>query len=674
MATPADKMKHNDVSEIEKDDKEFTFRRYKDGDHKHLPWQQEIFDADTTYKCPTYIHKTPPCQGSCPSGEDIRGWLNIVRGIEKPTGDTAWQEYAFRRATDANPFPSVMGRVCPAPCEDGCNRNEVEDYVGINSVEQFIGDYALTEKLTFAAGKDTGKKVAIIGAGPAGLAAAYQLRRKGHAVTVFDDHKEMGGMMRYGIPGYRTPRDVLDGEMDRIIAMGVEKRMNTRIGKDISIEQLEKDFDAVLFAIGAQSGRGLPVPGADASNCITGVAFLGAFNEGRLKTVAGKVIVIGGGDTSIDVASVARRLGKIEHINEKDRPENVILGHTAHDVIDIAKKQGADVLLMSRQPIENMNAAKHEIDDANREGVEILGSLSPVEVIMGDNGRAKALRVAKLDYSSGKAEVVEGSEYDIECDLIVAAIGQTGNMEGLEAFGNERGLIDADNHFQMSDRPGFFACGDIIRPHLLTTVIGQASVAAESIDHYMNHQEQLKRPKVDVHHFDLLEKLREFDLNPDEYHPEGDAKTRGIDRGLRGTAEDGSKLVGGFAIHNYEDRSGAEIIPSDELFLAHFEHELRNKRSESVPDAKEVLGHFEERMTGLTEEQTVAEAKRCMSCGMCFECDNCVIYCPQDAVHRTPKSETTMGRYVYTDYTRCIGCYICADVCPTGYIKMGMGD
>ena len=651
----------------------FTFRKFKDGDHEWKRMSDMIFEQDTTYKCPTYVHKTPPCQGSCPSGEDIRGWLNIVRGIEKPSGDTPWQEYAFRRSTDANPFPSVMGRVCPAPCQDGCNRNEVDDFVGINAVEQFIGDYALENKLGFEAGKDTGKKVAVIGAGPAGLAAAYQLRRMGHGVTVFDDHEEMGGMMRYGIPGYRTPRDVLDGEMDRIIAMGVEKRMNTRIGRDITVDQLEKDFDAVLFAIGAQNGRGLPVEGANAVNCLTGVAFLSAFNEGRLKGVAGKVVVVGGGDTSIDVASVARRIGSITNINENDRPENVVLGQTAHDAAAVAKREGAEVMLISRQPVENMNAAKHEIDDATREGVEIQGALNPVKVIIGEDGRAKALRVAKMDYSNGKGEVIEGSEFDIECDLIVSAIGQTGNLEGLEDLGNERGLMDADKHFQMSNRPGFFACGDIIRPHLLTTVIGQASVAADSIDHYLSHKEMGKRPKVDVHHFDLLNKLRETGLEPEHYSPAGDTHTRGIDRGVRGTSEQGS-AVGGFAIHNFEDRSFAEIVDATELFLGHFEFEERHKRHEDVPSADEVMGHFEERMKGLPEEEVKAEAERCMSCGMCFECDNCVIYCPQDAVHRTPKKESTMGRYVYTDYSRCIGCHICADVCPTGYIKMGLGD
>lgn len=660
MATPADKVK------------EHTFRRYKDGDDVANN-RERIFEADSSYKCPTYMHQTPPCQGSCPSGEDIRGWLNIVRGIEKPSGDMKWQEYAFRRSTEANPFPSIMGRVCPAPCEDGCNRNQVEDHVGINSVEQFIGDAALEAGLQFSAAADTGKKVAIIGGGPAGLAAAYQLRLLGHGCTVFDDHKELGGMMRYGIPGYRTPRDTLDGEIKRITDMGVELRMNTKVGKDISMKELEDNYDAVIFAIGAQAGRALPVPGAEATNCITGVAFLDAFNDGRLKAVAGRVVVIGGGDTSIDVASVARRLGHITNVNEKDRPENVVLGHTAHDVVDVAKREGADVTLISRHPIEKMAAAQHEVDDALREGVDIRGSVNPVEVVLDENGRAKGLKLIEVAHEGGKMVPKEGTEFVVEADLIVSAIGQTGNFAGMEGFDNGRGLIDADKNFQVPNKPGFFVAGDIIRPHLLTTAIGQASIAVDSIDHYLNHQEQAKRPKVDVHHFNLLDKLRETGLEPEHFELAGDADTRPIDRGLRGTTDEG-KGVGGFAIHNYEDRSTHLVIPSTELYLGHFEHVDRNKRSETVPDAEQVLGHFEERVHGLSEEQAKEEADRCMSCGMCFECDNCVIYCPQDAVHRTPKSEATMGRYVYTDYDRCIGCHICADVCPTGYIKMGLGE
>ncbi len=664
MAAPAGKAEPKDGH---------TFRMFKDGDQEWPSLQARIFRADASDKCPTYVHKTPPCQASCPSGEDVRGWLDIVRGIERPPKDVGWQEYAFRRSTDANPFPSMMGRVCPAPCQTGCNRNEVEDYVGINAVEQFIGDYALEKNFSFQAGPATGRNVAIIGGGPAGLSAAYQLRRKGHGVTLFDDHQELGGMAKYGVPGYRLPRKHLDGEISRITAMGVEVKTSTRIGTDIPLQDIEARFDAVLLAIGCKSGRSLPVPGGDAPNCISGVAFLEAFNQGRLQSVAGRVVVVGGGDTSVDVVSVARRLGYVKDMKETERPEFVIMGHTAHDAAVAASKEGADVVLISMQPVEQMNAAKHEIEDAQREGVKIRGSLLPVRIILDDQtGRARALRVVELDYSSGKPVEKPGTEIDLDADLIVSAIGQSGNFAGFEEFDNGKGLINADKFYQMPGRQGFFACGDIIRPHLLTTVIGQGSIAAENIDSYLLRAEVSKRPKVDVHHFNLLDKLRETGLEPAPFKPEEEG-VREIDRGVRGTSLVG-KGVGGFAIHNYEDRAAAEVIQAKELFLGHFPYQERIKRTEIGPDAAAVLGHFAERMVGLSEQQTVAEAKRCMSCGLCFECDNCVIYCPQLAVKRTPKAEATMGRYVYTDYDLCIGCHICADVCPTGYIKMGMGD
>jgi glutamate synthase (NADPH/NADH) small chain len=646
-----------------------TFRKYEDypreEGQQNYDWDEYIWQSSWSHKCPTYVHRTPPCQGSCPAGEDIRGWLDIVRGLETPPEGVTMEEYAFRRSTDSNPFPSTMGRVCPAPCEDGCNRNEVEDHVGINSVEQFIGDSAIANGYTFkAAETKTGKKVAIIGAGPAGLAAAYQLRRLGHDATIFDDHDELGGMMRYGIPGYRTPRDMLDSEINRIIDMGVDVKLKTRVGTDVTVEQLEKDFDAILWAIGAQSGRALPIPGGEATNCISGVAFLRAFNENRLQHVTGKVVVVGGGDTSIDVASVARRLGHISVSNEKDLPESIVLGYTAHDAASLAAREGAEVLLISRQPLENLNAAQHEIDDALREGVSIRGALNPVEVVLGDDGRAIGLKVAQLDYSSGKAEVVEGSEEILEANLIVSAIGQSGDFTGFEDLNNGRGLMDATGNYEVKGKPGHFVAGDIIRPHLLTTAIGHASIVVDSINTYFQKGELKKRPKVDVHHFNLLSKLQEVGMEPEKFQSTG--KT--IDDGARGTSD------AKFAVHNYEDRSFAEIIPHDDLFLGHFSYTPRNIRGHKDVDSSNVLQNFEERLIALSKEQAVDEAGRCMSCGMCFECDNCVVFCPQEAVFRVKKSDRTLGRYVDTDYGKCVGCHICAEVCPTGYIQMGLGD
>jgi NADPH-dependent glutamate synthase beta subunit-like oxidoreductase/Pyruvate/2-oxoacid:ferredoxin oxidoreductase delta subunit len=639
-----------------------NFRRYRDGDFEPPPWQQKIFDADHSHKCPTYVQSTPPCQGSCPSGEDIRGYLNIVRGIEKPPAGVAWQEYAFRRLTEANPFPSVMGRVCPAPCESGCNRNEVEEQVGINSVEHFLGEYAIANKLTFAPPEAaTGKKVAVIGGGPAGLSCAYQLARKGHEVTVFDEHAALGGMMRYGIPGFRTPREVLDAEIQRILDLGVKTRLGCRIGTDITMEQIHAEFDSVFLGLGAQSGRPLPVEGASAPNCVTATAFLRAFNDGRMRHVGKRVVVVGGGDTSIDVATVARRLGHIEHMHEKDRPEYAITGQVAHDVAEVSARHGAEVTLTSVFTIDKMQASRHEIEHALAEGIAVLGGTAPVAVLLDEHGRARALRIAKCEarFIGPRLEikVIEGTEQDLPADLIVSAIGQAIDFTGLEEFNNGKGGVNADRNYQVQGKPGVFLGGDLVRPHLLTTAIGHGAIAAEGIDRHLRGEAQDRRPKIDVHVFDLQRKMIEKGYAFSEVHEP-----------IWGTDSANA------AVHNYENRSDRYVIPHDDLYLGHFNYTPRNKRTITTLTADKALGNFEERLDVLAEAQVIAEAKRCMSCGLCFECDNCVVYCPQTAVFKVPKAKSTMGRYVDTDYTRCIGCHICKDVCPTGYIQMGLGE
>ncbi len=642
--------------------KPLTFRRYKDGDDKVQSWQKEIFDADHTDKCPTYIQSTPPCQGSCPAGEDIRGYLNIVRGIEKPPAGMLWQEYAFRRLTSANPFPSVMGRVCPAPCESGCNRNQVDDFVGINSVEHFLGDYAIEKNLAyFKPTTLTGRKVAIIGGGPAGLSNAYQLALKGHDVTVFDERAELGGMMRYGIPGFRTPRDVLDAEIQRIMDLGIKSRMNCRIGTDISMAQIREEFEAVFLGLGAQAGRALPVEGADAPNCVTATSFLKAFNDGRLRHVGKRVVVVGGGDTSIDVATVARRLGHIDKIHESDRPEHAIAGYIAHDVAAASARQGAEVTLTTILAVDKMQATKHEVEHALSEGIAIRGSMAPVAVVRGPDGRAIALRVMRCDVKvvGGKLQItnIEGTEEDIPADLIVSAIGQAVDFTGLDEFNNGKGAINCDKNYQVQGQPGFFVGGDIIRPHLLTTAIGHGAIAADGIHRFLQNEPLEKRPKIDVHAFDLTRKMLEKGYVFSEEHE----PIHGTDKSTA-------------AIHNFDDRSDRHVISHKELFLGHFPYVERNLRSITSLTAEQALNNFEERLQGLQEAKAVAEAKRCMSCGQCFECDNCVVYCPQIAVFKVPKSKSTIGRYVDTDYKKCIGCHICAEVCPTGYIKMGLGD
>jgi Pyruvate/2-oxoacid:ferredoxin oxidoreductase delta subunit/thioredoxin reductase len=417
----------------------------------------------------------------------------------------------------------------------------------------------------------------------------------------------------------------------------------------------------VFLGLGAQAGRPLPCPGAEAPNCVTATAFLKAFNDGRMRHVGKRVVVVGGGDTSIDVATVARRLGHIEHVHESELPERVIAGHAAHDAASVSARQGAEVTLTSVFAVDRMQANRHEIEQALAEGIAIRGGLVPVAVVRDAGGRATALRVARCEakMAGGRLEIrtVEGTEEDVEADLIVSAIGQSVDFSGLEALDNGKGGIAADRNYQVQGQRATFVGGDVVRPHLLTTAIGHGAIAADGIDRILRGEAIDKRPKIDVHAFDLVRKMAEKGLPTDTLH----GPLRGTDRSVG-------------AIHNYENRSDRYVIPHTELFLGHFQYAPRNRRRVLTLSREEALANFEERVLPLLEAQAQAEARRCMSCGQCFECDNCVVYCPQTAVFKVPKAKATTGRYVDTDYARCIGCHICKDVCPTGYIQMGLGE
>ena len=311
--------------------------------------------GDHSHKCPVYVRQVAPCTAECPAGEDIRGYHRVLSGIDK--SEDAWKA-AWEIVVDTNPFPAVMGRICPHPCQSACNRQYHDESVGTNAVEQAIGNYGIEAGLQLPApGADSGKRVAVIGGGPAGLSAAYQLRRRGHAVTIYDANAKLGGMVLYGIMGYRVDRKILEAEIQRIINLGVEVKSGVRVGTDISLEQLEKEYDALFVGVGAQTGRALPLPGSDGRAEVTNaIDFLKKYEvEGDAISIGKKVVVIGDGNVAMDVARLALRLG-------------------------------SRALVISGVPREEMACFATEFDDALREGAEIHYLTGAIEILSDERG------------------------------------------------------------------------------------------------------------------------------------------------------------------------------------------------------------------------------------------------------------------------------------------------
>jgi len=267
--------------------------------------------VETSPYRPKLVEKLAPCMDKCPNQTDIRAILTTISLSEKHERSYAESyQKAFEILAERNPYPAVCGRVCPHPCESGCNRQGKEGAVSINNIERFLGDYALTNDLKFKVnGERHSERIAVIGSGPAGMSCAYQLARLGYPVTVFEAFPKPGGMLRYGIPAYRLPREVLDAENQRILDLGVELKTNTVVGKDVSYQDLQKEYQAIFVGIGAHQGKKLGIPGEDVPNLWTGTAFLNKINSGLNVELGEQVVVVGGGDTAIDAARVARRLG-----------------------------------------------------------------------------------------------------------------------------------------------------------------------------------------------------------------------------------------------------------------------------------------------------------------------------------------------------------------------------
>ncbi|MFO1131105.1 MAG: NAD(P)-binding protein [Hyphomicrobiales bacterium] len=393
---------------------------------------------------PVYVDRLPPCNNACPAGEDIQGWL-----FHAESGD---YEAAWRALTANNPLPAIMGRVCYHPCEDACNRGLLDTAVGINAVERFLGDLAIARDWSFSPpDSETGKKVLVVGAGPAGLSAAYHLRRAGHGVVLREAGPLAGGMMRFGIPKYRLPRNIIDAEVARITAMGVELVLNSKVDS-IERTMTEDGFDAAFLAVGAHIARRAYIPAAGAAKILDAVSLLRSM-EGEAPPLLGRrVVVYGGGNTAIDVARTARRLGAEEAI------------------------------IVYRRTREKMPAHDFELEEALEEGVSMKW-LSTIKTIDGDR-----LQIEKMELDDKGFPQPTGEFETLEADSLVLALGQDVDLSLLDKAPGieiENGVVKVGPNM-MTGRPGVFAGGDMAPSERTVTVaVGHGKKAARHIDAWL---------------------------------------------------------------------------------------------------------------------------------------------------------------------------------------------
>jgi NADPH-dependent glutamate synthase beta subunit-like oxidoreductase len=511
-----------------------------------------------------YVDRLPPCNQACPAGENIQAWL-----YEAEEGEGGY-ERAWRKLVEDNPLPAVMGRVCYHPCETACNRGQLDEAVGIHAVERFLGDEAIERGWRLEAGAEpSGKRVLIVGAGPSGLSAAYHLTRLGHAVTIYEAGSMPGGMMRFGIPRYRLPRDVLDAELQRILDLGVTLELNRKV-ENVLESMREGGFDAAFLAVGAHIGRRAYVPAGEAARIVDAVSLLEGMEGEERPQLGRRVAVYGGGDTAMDAARTARRLG------------------------------ATDAVVVYRRTRDRMPAHEEEVEEAAEEGVTMRW-LSTVKRFEG--GR---LTLERMELDETGFPQPTGETEELEADSLVLALGQEADLsllEGVPGIEASDGVVKGGPNM-MTGHEGIFAGGDMVPAERTVTVgVGHGKKAARHIDGW----------------------LRREPYDPPAKH-----------------------AVAGFETLNTWYYSDAPRTEQPRL------------------EAARRASAFDEVVGGLTEDNALFEARRCLSCGNCFSCDNCYGVCPDNAVLKLGRP----GELYEIDLDYCKGCGLCVAECPCGAIEM----
>lgn len=527
---------------------------------------------------PRLTAAVPPC-AACAAGADVRGWINVIAQRAKlglSDGDALLQ--AWHLITAANPFPATLGRICPHPCEAGCNRTSHGGPIAINALERFVGDWALAKSLPLQ-GPTEGpypESIGAIGAGPAGLSFAYQMARRGYRVTVYEKEDKPGGMLYQGIPEYRLPERVLEAEIARVLALGVELRLGTAAGDSITVKQLRAAHNYLFVGIGAGRGLKLGIPDEEGPACYSGTEYLGRLNRGDAVFFEGPVVVVGGGNTAMDAARCARR-------------------------------SGVPVVVLYRRTQEEMPAIPSEVEDALAEGVRIQFLSAPTSVLR-ENGRVKGVTVQRMqlgppDASGRRSPVpIAGASYELPCRALIAAVSQQSDWQGLAGLRSGASVGGTEGPFVEAVCGG----GDVFGPGIAAVAIAQGRHAAEVVHARLRG---LAIPAAEAAVNGAI------DIKPEYY-----AATDRVD------------------------------IPCSPV-------ELRLARPEI-----EVL-----RTIGAKE--FFEEVSRCFSCGSCFGCERCFMFCNPAGYTRTmcPKP----GAYFELNLAVCEGCRKCIELCPCGFLTLG---
>lgn len=526
---------------------------------------------------PLREEKEAPCCAGCGSGTDVRGWIALV-AQRRALGLSDREAYtrAWQHVVEVNPFPAVMGRVCPHPCESNCSRTGKDGAVAINALERFLGDWALAEGLGLPRLHPPGnhpQSIGVVGSGPAGLSFAYQMARRGYAVTVYEKEQKAGGMLYHGIPQYRLPEAILEAEVGRILDLGVDLRLGTALGRHVDLELLRHHHDAVFLGIGAGHGLEMGIPGESGEGAWAGTEYLGRVNRGERVELGDRVVVVGGGNTAVDAARTARR-------------------------------GGAEVTMLYRRSRKEMPAIEAEVDDAVAEGVRIEYLTAPVEVLR-DAGRIRAVLARRMalgepDAMGRRTPVpVPGTDWRIDATAVIAAVSQRPDWAG--AADLTSGTVWATAS-ELGDR--LWTGGDTLGLGIASRAISQGRQAAE---------------KAHI-------QLQRLSATPTPRRPPLPA--------------------GAVKPDFYAARAPVQPVrrPTD-TWRTDPEGELQST---------------------ITEAAFLQEVSRCFSCGLCYGCEQCFMYCNAGGFARLDK--VAPGKYFALALERCQACGKCADLCPCGFV------